>query len=77
MLGDASICPGGYHKMNKAFSNVFITREGKHENVKVIVIEDGKKPFSFEMSWNVYTAMIAKSNLKHIVRFDKQQESLT
>ena len=29
------------------------------------------------MSWSVYTAMIAKSNLKHIVRFEKQQEELT
>ena len=29
------------------------------------------------MAWSVYTAMIAKSNLKHIVRFDKQQGELT
>ena len=28
------------------------------------------------MPWSLYTAMIAKSNLKHIVRFDKQQEKL-
>ena len=34
-------CPGGYHKMNKAFSNVFITREGQAENMKVFVFEDG------------------------------------
>ena len=28
--------------MNKAFSNVFITRQGQHENVKVWVVEDDK-----------------------------------
>jgi hypothetical protein len=63
--------------MNKAFSNVFITREGQIGNLKVcVVFKDGKEPYSFEMPWSVYTAMIAKSNLKHIVRFDKQQEEL-
>ena len=77
MLENARYYPGGYHKMNKAFSNVFITRQGQHENVRVCVVENDKKPFSFSMPWSVYTAMIAKSNLKHIVRFDKQQEKLT
>ena len=47
MLGNAKYFPGGYHKMNKAFSNVFIKREGQVEHMKVIVVEDDKKPFSF------------------------------